>query len=269
MQHLCSLSEREFVSNPRASRLLMLAPRAKHTDQWRNRSDRDELIARVQRLRGRIYLKDKAIHERDLMNGLHHMTADSESWHILFENHGEIKGCVRARLHHPLTDHQHLGIRDAAIAKDAVWGQVFSAALQAEIELAQELQIPLLEVGGLALDETIRGSSALLQMVFAIYGLARTLGGAIGISTVTRRHRAAMILRRLGGQSLEHSGTAIPGYFDPRYGCEMEVLRFYSWTPNLKHERKFAALQRQFSEQIPSRAFQHWKNAPSAFAMAQ
>jgi hypothetical protein len=65
--------------------------------------------------------------------------------------------------------------------------------------------------------------------------LAQELGGFVGISTATRRHCSASILKRTGGITMEHSGAEFPAYFDPQYNCEMEVLRFRSWAPNPRY----------------------------------
>src|ERR1035437_1492396 len=47
--------------------------------------------------------------------------------------------------------------------------------------------------------------------------------------------RSALILRRIGLESLCADGVALPPYFDPRYGCQMEVLRFDSRFPNPRY----------------------------------
>src|SRR6185437_8001354 len=75
-----------------------------------------------------------------------------------------------------------------------------------------------------------------LRIALATYGLARAMGGCIGITTATRRHCSSEILRRIGGQSLRGNGGELPPYFDPQYGCEMEVLRFDSMQANPRFE---------------------------------
>jgi hypothetical protein len=79
------------------------------------------------------------------------------------------------------------------------------------------------------------------------YALAAELGGCIGITTATVRHCSSRILRKLGGRSLEVGGVSLPSYFDPRYGCEMEILRFESRTLNRRYgvavDRMFARFQ--------------------------
>jgi hypothetical protein len=241
----------------------MLSPtdRLKSSGEWSRVSHHRRLIAQMQELRGRVYLKDEAIQAWQLQDGRHQMHADLDSWHVLVQGpSGEIRGCVHARLHHPTAEFSKFALSRSAIAQDPATRSAVAGALKSELELARTLQIPILEVGGLALDESLRGSSAILQMVFAVYGLARTLGGAIGVSTVTRRHQASCVLRKLGGQSLSHDGADIPPYFDDQYRCEMEVLKFYSWEHGLRHENRFSALQEQFSEEIPAALLNQWKS---------
>jgi hypothetical protein len=55
------------------------------------------------------------------------------------------------------------------------------------------------------------------------------------MTTATFRHCSATILKRLGGARFEVDGVTLPPYFDPRYGCMMEMLRFDSRRPNPKY----------------------------------
>lgn len=268
MGHVCLLAASQKVSGDRG-RLLMLSPTSTYSNRiWTEAHDHQNLIGRMQELRGRIYLQDNAIRSWQLEDGRHQMEADPHSWHVLFQDAcGSIKGCVHARLHHPTGDFSDFALSRSALATDPDLGETLYGALQAEVRMAQELQIPLLEVGGLALDESLRGSPAILQMVFAVYGLARTLGGAIGISTVTTRHRASCVLRKLGGRSLEHNGREILPYFDPQYRCTMEVLKFYSWDHGARHESRFSAIEKQFLQEIPPTILGQWRR-PGEFGLA-
>src|SRR5205085_1986583 len=67
------------------------------------------------------------------------------------------------------------------------------------------------------------------------YCLAQILGGCIGITTATLRHCSSSILRRIGAASLESAAGPLPAYFDPKFGCEMEVLSFDSDCPAPKY----------------------------------
>jgi len=72
-------------------------------------------------------------------------------------------------------------------------------------------------------------------MALAVYGFSRRHGGALGMTTATFRHCSAVILQRLGGSRFESAGATLPPYYDPRYKCMMEMLRFDSRRPNPKY----------------------------------
>ena len=48
-------------------------------------------------------------------------------------------------------------------------------------------------------------------------------------------HAASTSLRRIGGRCLESEDGKFPSYHDPHYRCEIEILRFYSWSPNPRY----------------------------------
>src|ERR1035438_10837049 len=73
-------------------------------------------------------------------------------------------------------------------------------------------------------------------MVLAAYAFSREFGGAVGLATATVRHSSASILRKIGGQPLEHNGEEVPSYRDSHYNCEMEMLRFHSWALNPRYD---------------------------------
>ncbi len=80
-----------------------------------------------------------------------------------------------------------------------------------------------------------RCTSEGLVLALAAYSLGRIAGGALGLTTATVRHASSTILRRLGGSHLEAHGETVPPYFDARYNCEMELLRFDSRRPSAKY----------------------------------
>lgn len=71
-------------------------------------------------------------------------------------------------------------------------------------------------------------------------GLLECLGSCTGVATATFRHGSAPILRRIGLRPLSADGVELPPYFDPRYGCQMQVLRFDSRFPNPKYREMVA-----------------------------
>ncbi len=195
-----------------------------------------EMIRRMQTLRGGVYLKDGAITANHLRDGRHDVEIDWRSWHLLIQDeHSQVLGCARYTPHSSAKSFSDLTVSGSSLAKCPKWGSRLEAAVESEMDLARRKNIPYVELGGWALAESIRCTSEALRMVLAIYGLAQFLGGVVGITTATKRHSSASILRRIGGFSLAHSGSELPAYFDPQYSCEMEVLRFHSWAPNPRY----------------------------------
>jgi len=222
-------------------RLALLAPPNAHIPNvFRDvRGDRDghrALFAQMQRFRGQVYLKDGAIKKTDLIDGHHVVEADDYSWHLLVhDENGMIAGCIRYQAHDMRSLFLRLSVFSTAIAACPQWGPVLKQAVHSEVTLAKNLDLSFVEVGGWALAEHIRGTSEALRLGLAAYSLGQLMGGAVGMSTATRRHCSSSILRRMGGQSLKYAGTPIPSYYDPQYECEMEILRFYSWNPNPRY----------------------------------
>ncbi len=195
-----------------------------------------EMLAETQKLRGRVYLQDGAIKPWHLVDGRHRLESDRTSWHLLvLDGNAQVCGCKRYKEYPAGTSFRELGVAQSALALSREWSEKLSGAIDAELDLSKRLDCPVSELGGWALDEEIRGTAEALRMVLATYALTQQLGGAIGLSSATRRHGSASILRRMGGRPLEWRGSALPAYYDPQYECEMELLRFYSWAPNPRY----------------------------------
>jgi hypothetical protein len=190
----------------------------------------------MQRLRGRVYLEDGAIEAGHLTNGKHRADVDELSWHLLVVDQDDrVCGCVRHHAYPEETRFSQLNISRSALAYSREWGHKLKAAVESELALSRRLDLPCVEIGGWALAQGIRGTTEAVRMALAMYSLSQELGGAVGMSTVTRRHCSASILRRIGGRSLEYAGSELPPYDDPQFKCEMELLRFYSWAPNPRY----------------------------------
>ncbi len=193
----------------------------------------EDLLVAAQRLRGSVYLEDGAIEPNQLTDGRHCLDLDLGSWHLLvLDREDQVCGCVRYREYSSDESFSELSVSSSALAKSRTFGSTLEAAVNAELLLASKLQVPFVESGGWAVAKEIRGTMEALRMALAVYGLSQALGGAIGISTATRRHCSASILQRIGGRRLEYGGFQLPFYEDPQYSCQMETLRFYSWAPN-------------------------------------
>lgn len=232
------------TNNSRRGKLVLIAPADSGVPpRFMNVLDdtqaHQQLLTSVQRFRGELYLGEGAIQPFQLSaDGCHCQAADKRAWHVLLLDHeNQVYGCSRYLAHSNSVSFSDLGVANCALANCATWGRRFRAAVESDISLARKRGLAYAEVGGWALAPAMRNTAEALRIVLATYCLARTLGGSIGIGTVTVRHRATSILRRIGGRSLITSGMELPRYFDSQYGCEMETLGFDSSSPN----RRFAA----------------------------
>jgi hypothetical protein len=212
-------------------------------DSFQNVEDNPErhtaLLTEMQMLRGTVYLQDGAITPSQLCaKGRHRHPVDQKSWHLLAVNQdGRVCGGARYRETSNRTVFSQLTIKLSSLARSAVWGKKLRAAVEAELERARKKDVSYVEFGGWALAEELRCKTEGLRIALAVYSLAQSLGGCVGISTATRRHRSSSILRRIGGRPLEADGVELPPYYDPQYGCEMEILRFDSNLPNPRYSR--------------------------------
>lgn len=220
---------------------MLLAPPSAHIpallrNRWADSDSYRERLSELQLLRGKVYLEDGAIRPASLVDGRHESVYDSSSWHLLVLNEQDrICGCARYHEHPENAKSSSLNTARSALARDPQWKNPLFSALRAEIALARSANIPFVELGGWALGEEIRGSAEALRVALATYAFWLMFGGAVCISTATRRHCSSSILRRIGGRSLEHDGAELPVYYDPQYNCEMEALKFYSWSPNPRY----------------------------------
>lgn len=239
-----------LISSSRA--LVILAPR------WATVSERvgsdvcephqyDLLLARLQRLRGAIYLEDGAITEAELTpDGRHVSAIDERAWHVLaIEAGGQVRGCARYLSHRPPVAFSELAVRNSALARDPDWGGRFQLAVEAEMAEARARGLAYAEVGGWAIDKSMRSGAEALRIALGTYALSRKLGGCIGITTATVRHRSAATLEKIGGNILSCHGAPMPFYYDPRYRCEMGVLRFESDRANPRFESWIDCLEIQ------------------------
>lgn len=243
------------VPSPTAtSSLMLLAPTSDSVpDSFRSvQVDRDQhahLLAEVQRLRGNVYLEDGAITRAQLSpDGRHIQEADRHSWHVIsVQPDGSVTGCARYRPHPRDVNPEDLGVWQSSLAHDPQWQSTLREAIANEIDLARRCNLSYVEVGGWAVARMRRGTMHAFETAVSAYALASGLGGCIGITTATVRHCSSRILRKLGGRSLEAGGVTVPSYFDPRYGCEMEILRFESKTLNRRYgqhvDRMFSRFQ--------------------------
>jgi len=195
------------------------------------------LLAGMQRLRGSVYLKDGAIAADELTPcGRHKQAEDTRSWHVLaVDEEDQVRGCLRYLEERDTSRFEDLWISNTALARCPVWGGRFRRSVELERARARQRQVSFGEVGGWAVAEDRRCSVEALRIILATYALLELLGGCLGLATATVRHGSAGILRRIGLGSLMVDGQEVPPYYDSRYGCQMEALRFDSAFPNAKY----------------------------------
>jgi hypothetical protein len=188
----------------------------------------------MQRFRGDVYVTDGAIQPSDLTkDGRHSLPIDEDSWHVLtLRSDGTVCACLRFLRHRMGCRFDHLVVRHSALMQSPVWAPKLKKAAEAEMEYAERERISFGEVGGWAIAPDRRLSTEPLRTLLATYGLLGMLGGCCGLATATHRHGSASILQRVGLSPLVVDDAVMPAYYDPRYRCEMEVLRFDSRIPN-------------------------------------
>ena len=198
----------------------------------------ESLLHGAQRLRGRLYREDGAIRASEISrDGRLVHAADARGWHVLaLDRNGEVCGCSRYLAHPNTVDFLQLGVHESAFAHSRDGGAILRTAVDLEIARARRRGIAFVEVGGWALDPSMRCTAEAIRIALATYSLARILGGCIGIAAATKRHCSAAILRRIGGRPLQINEFEVPSYYDPRFACEMELLRFDSDQPNPRFE---------------------------------
>lgn len=203
----------------------------------------ESLLAGLQRLRGTVYLEDGDIKPEQLTaDGRHHQDVDTRSWHILLMgDRGAVAGCARFSPHLEPVCYRNLNAARSELAKTD--GYRLEKAVEAHIRQAVIRNLHYVEVGGWALTPELRCSTAAVTIALTAFALAEFLGGCLGITTATRNHGSASILRRLGGRPLECEGVELPSYFDPQYNCEMEILRFDSTIRNARYAPRIAEIQ--------------------------
>jgi hypothetical protein len=222
-------------------RIVLLAPSEDSvSDFFTNvevdRHRHEQLVRGVQRFRGDIYLHDGAIGRQDLSReGLHQTPEDDKGWHVLLLNKQQITACALYLEHENTVAADNLRVRHCPLAHQDEWRPKLWKAVTSELARARGEQLRYVELGGWAVAPEIRRTSGPLTMALAVYGFSRRSGGALGMTTATFRHCSAVILQRLGGSRFEVDGEALPPYYDPRYNCMMEMLRFDSRSPNPKY----------------------------------
>lgn len=184
----------------------------------------------LQRLRGRVYLRDGAIRSEQLTSDRRHeCPADARSWHLVtLDEYGSVVACARFHVHGPASRFENLGVSRSSQARCPVWGTRVRTAVESELNRARVTGCCFIEAGGWALDDSVRHTTEAFRIALGAFAWGGLSGGAIGITTATFRNHSADILRRLGGRPLQSATGELPTYFDPQYDCDMQILSFHS-----------------------------------------
>jgi predicted GNAT family N-acyltransferase len=209
-------------------------------------------LSAMQRLRGRVYLKDGAVQPCELDDdGRFHMRGDEQSWHLLLtDENRDVLGCARYLVHPNTVPFHKLRIGHSALAQDPQWAAKVREAVEADLQIARRNNFSYVEIGGWALAEEWRGTRAALEILVGSYALAHLWGGCLGSCSATVRHGSSSMLRRIGGSSLRASSTELPAYEDPQYGCLMELLRFDCRTPSPRFMPLIGQLKAKLADSV-------------------
>lgn len=243
------------VSGPDSSEIVILPPSGFSVPrQFRNVLSNgaayDSILSHIQRFRGRIYLEDGAIQPGELTPDWRHvLPIDQQSWHVIsIEKNGELSGCLRFLEESHARRFEDLWLHDAAVAHCPSVGPRVRQAVEREMERARSERLRFGEVGGWAISKHRRCGWEALRIVLSTYGLLQVLGGCVGLATATVRHGSADILRKIGLASLCAEDMPVAPYYEPQYGCLMEMLRFDSRRANGRFNGWIEELTSQMAE---------------------
>jgi hypothetical protein len=236
-------------------RLVLLAPPSTEVPDLFSNCEFDidrhqHFVREVQRLRGGIYLQDGAIDREQLSpEGLHQTPEDERGWHLLMlDKQGKVTACVWYCEYDNKVYFGRLRLKNCALAHAPEWRDKLWKAVEGEIARARRDGLRYAEVGGWAVSHESRRSPEGLVLALAAYSLGRICGGVLGITTATTRHDSSSILCRIGGRPLEVDGMTLPPYYDAKYRCVMEILRFDSRAPSRRFDGLVERLHDKFKD---------------------
>jgi hypothetical protein len=203
--------------------------------------DRDfykSAIAEIQRFRGRVYLEERAIPASALDEEERHFSEyDYRSWHLFILNQEiQVCGCLRATSLRAV-DYSELKLHELIERMEPDKAVAYASAVQAVVDENKKRGVGTGEIGGWAIAKDLRFTSKAMLLASACWSLGRILNDHVGFAQATLRNNSALILRRLGGSPLSYQGAELPTFFDPHYGCDMEILTFDPSKAAFEHER--------------------------------
>ena len=243
-----------------ADRLILLAPAKTPGHEFMGSVEAhsvryEHLVHALQKLRGSVYLDDGAVQlEQLLPDGRHQVPGDEDCWHLIMLNRqGGLSACVWYHEYENTISADQLRLRECPLAQCSSSRDTFWNAVGSQLARARSDGLRMAEVGGWAVAKESRHTLEGLLLALAGYSLGRIRGGCLALTTATVRHCSSSILRRLGGIPLEGQGRAVPGYYDPRYGCDMEILQFDSRRPNSRYAATIEMLTEKLTNVLACR----------------
>jgi hypothetical protein len=189
------------------------------------------LLREVQRLRGRVYVRDGAIPPSSLdSQGRHVSPHDNTAWHIVLrEESGRVLGSIRVTLYcHadgpiPLDSLHVARLLERCPASSR---PDYLVALTDFIGKSRQAMPCFFEAAGLVVAPEVRSPSVTPVIMASICSLSLAFGGAWGTGAATNRHNTAAMWKRYGGFPLPYGAGTLRPYYDDYHGCEMEILGF-------------------------------------------
>lgn len=229
---LHSATQKDAMQITRQYRFQLLAPSGygfghKFRRFSADRQTHRNMLDAARQLRGAAYLADGAISACDLdAAGRFCMEDDDQCWHLLLLDTNEhVIGCIRYVVYPTAPDFCELQVRHSPIFKGSLAAMTRSA-VERDLQLARINKLAYVEIGGWAIDSCWRHTRAAADCLAASYALGELWGGSLGICTATVRHGSACMLQRFGALPLSVEGQTIGRYSDPRFRCDMHLLRF-------------------------------------------
>ena len=224
----------------------LLAPTLRETPTVWGRTVLDgekhtNVLRDIQAMRGEVYREYDPIAAALLNDGRHCDPLDEQSWHIVLHSPmGYILGSSRYRVIG--NGFEELAVSRSALASSE-YGPLLKAAVQRHIQQAISSGVQYGEAGMWALRPEARCSTAAVTIALLSFALAKALGGGLGITTATTRHGSSSILQRLGGATF----PGLPSYYEPKYGCTIEVLHFDSAKLGLRYRDRMRKAEEELT----------------------
>jgi hypothetical protein len=201
--------------------------------QERESATYESRLKEIQYVRAQVFLADNAIATSDLdVNGGFASAYDEAGWHFyVVDSTGQVVSSLLGLVHPRTICPQGLKLSEllAEISpNDAIRCEL---ALAIAIEMAGARRVSFGEVACLATLPEYRGTGAATAVMLLIWAFYLALDKSLVVTAITQRHRAAEIVKRLGGHNLMIDNRPLPPIFSQRHDCHMEIVLFDSSKP--------------------------------------